>query len=302
MLAAEGNKMTATTAPWLRPHEEWNLCVIDCLLPDLADCQGKTIAGLELRARFDCTVVGIERQGFMIPLPPPETVLYPRDKVLLMGTAEQVRAGKRFLSTVSGASTAASVFEEVSMEALRVPEWSAAAGRTLGEIAPARVYGVLVAGINRGGQRILNPSAEEKLLSGDDVLALGAPDQIRGFKDWLREEPADLGEKTGKKKSAPGMARWRRGGSKSGLIRAVGLGGVRHFFCLDGFFFVRVFLGCFLELLDRLTKSAREGRKLRSAEKDEQNNQNDEEFRTTETKYSSDRIDHARTLRQRREV
>ncbi len=198
MLAADSDKMTATTAPWLRPHEEWNLCVIDCLLPDLADSQGRTIAELELRARFGCTVVGIERQGFMIPLPTPETVLYPRDKVLLMGTAEQVRAGKKFLSAVSGTPTASSVFEEVSMEALTVPDWSRAARRTLADIAPARNYGVLVAGINRAGLRILNPGADEKLFPGDAVLTLGTPDQIRNFKQWLREEPADAEEKTGK--------------------------------------------------------------------------------------------------------
>ena len=191
MLVMESNKMSATTAPWLRPHEDWNLHIVDCLLPDLADCQGKTIAELGLRLNFGCTVVGIERQGFMIPLPPPETVLYPRDKVLLMGTVEQVRAGKAFLSAVSGAPSAWSVFEEVSMVALLVPPWSVAAGRTLGDIAPAKLHGVLVAGINRGGMRILNPSAEEMFLARDEVLVLGNAEQIRLFKDWLRENPAD---------------------------------------------------------------------------------------------------------------
>ena len=98
------NKMTATTAPWLQPHGEWNLHMIDCTLPDLADCQGKKISELGLRSRFGCSVVGIERQGFMIPLPPPEAVLFPRDKVLLLGTSEQVTAGKALLGVVSGAS------------------------------------------------------------------------------------------------------------------------------------------------------------------------------------------------------
>jgi CPA2 family monovalent cation:H+ antiporter-2 len=191
MLVSESNKMTATTAPWLRPHEDWNLHMMDCLLPDLADCQGKKISELGLRSRFGCTVVGIERQGFMIPLPAPETVLYPRDKVLLMGTIEQVKAGKESLGVVSGAPISSADFGEISMEAIEVPGWSGAAGRTLGEAAPAQAYGVLVAGINRRGVRILNPSADEKLQPGDEVLALGTADQIRGFKEWLREPPVD---------------------------------------------------------------------------------------------------------------
>jgi CPA2 family monovalent cation:H+ antiporter-2 len=183
------NKMTATTAPWLQPHGEWNLHMIDCTLPDLADCQGKKISELALRSRFGCSVVGIERQGFMIPLPSPDAVLYPRDKVLLMGTTDQVRHGKAFLGAVSGMPASDSLFEEVRMEALTLPYWSRAAGRTLADLSPARDHGVQIAGIHRGGVRILNPSAQEKLRPGDEVLALGAPLQIAEFKDWLRARP-----------------------------------------------------------------------------------------------------------------
>ncbi|MBI5771299.1 MAG: cation:proton antiporter [Verrucomicrobia bacterium] len=188
------NKMTATTAPWLRPHGEWHLHMVDCTLPDLADCQGKSIAELALRSRFGCSVVGIERQGFMIPLPPPTAVLYPRDKVLLLGTVEQVRAGREFLGAVSGAPIADSLFEEVRMEALAVPAWSRAAGRTLGQLSPAREYGVQIAGVRRGGIRILNPSAEERLHSGDEVLALGAPAHLADFKAWLRAREEEIGD------------------------------------------------------------------------------------------------------------
>ncbi len=190
------NKMTATTAHWLQPHGEWNLHMIECTLPDLADCQGKKISELGLRSRFGCSVVGIERQGFMIPMPPPEAVLFPRDKVLLLGTSEQVTAGKAFLGVVSGASGSDSLFEEVRMEAMMVPRWSRAAGRTLGELSPAQIHGVQIAGVNRNGLRVLNPTAAESMRSGDEVLVLGAPMQIAKFKIWLREraeeEPAAL--------------------------------------------------------------------------------------------------------------
>jgi CPA2 family monovalent cation:H+ antiporter-2 len=185
-------KMTSTTAPWLQPHGEWNLHMIDCTLPDLADCQGKQIAELDLRARFGCSVVGIERQGFMIPLPPPEAVLYPRDKVLLMGTTDQVRAGRKFLSSVSLGTVSDSVFEEVRMEAVMVPLWSRAAGKTLGELSPARNHNVQIAGVRRGGMRILNPSAQETLRAGDEILVLGPPVNIESFTAWLREKPEEV--------------------------------------------------------------------------------------------------------------
>jgi CPA2 family monovalent cation:H+ antiporter-2 len=184
------SKLSSTTAPWLGRHPDWDLHMIDCVLPDLADCQGRTIAELDLRARFGCSVVGIERQGFMIPLPPPGSALYPRDKVLLMGTMEQVDRGRAFLGAVSGTPDTDSLFEEVRMEAIEVPDWSGASGRTLGEISPGQNHGVQIAGIRRGEGRILNPGAGEVLRPADELLVLGTPGQIREFRGWLTENPA----------------------------------------------------------------------------------------------------------------
>ncbi|HEU5081577.1 MAG TPA: cation:proton antiporter [Opitutaceae bacterium] len=176
-----------TSAPWLRAHSEWDISVTDCVLPDLADCQGKRIMELELRARFGCTVVGIGRQGYLIPLPTPDVVLYPRDKLLLIGTPEQVEAGKRFLTAVSGTPNMLSEFDEVRMESISVPPMSAAAGKDLKTLSPAQHYKIQIAGINRAGMRILNPAGDEVILSGDELLILGTSEQIRAFKDWLSE-------------------------------------------------------------------------------------------------------------------
>jgi CPA2 family monovalent cation:H+ antiporter-2 len=196
MIEAPAHQAAGSNAPWLQPHTEWNMHVVDCMIPDLAACQGRSIAELELRSRYGCSVVGIERQGFMISLPPPSAVLYPRDKVLLLGTSAQAKAGKAALSAVSGEAAADPQLEDVQMTALSVPAWSRAAGRTLAALSPARSHGVQIAGINRAGTRILNPGGQEKLHPGDEILALGTPVQIRDFKAWLREteEPAPTGQ------------------------------------------------------------------------------------------------------------
>ena len=52
-------------------------------------------------------------------------------------------------------------------------------------------FGVQVAGIRRGGVRILSPGADERLQAGDEVLVLGAPGQLRAFMAWLQAEPED---------------------------------------------------------------------------------------------------------------
>ena len=179
-------KFTGTTAPWMAAHRDWNLSLGDCLLPDLADCRGRTLGELELRSRFGCTVAGVERQGLMVGNPNSEMMLYPRDKVLLLGDPKQVAAGKEFLQSASGAPTV-SHFDEVRMDAVTLPPDCVLHGRTLAELALSRAFGLQVAGINRAGQRILNPGGEEKLFAGDDVLVLGSPDQISAFRASLQK-------------------------------------------------------------------------------------------------------------------
>jgi K+/H+ antiporter YhaU regulatory subunit KhtT len=111
-----------------------------------------------------------------------------------MGTQEQVRAGKAFLGLVSGTLGADSLFEEVRMETVHVAEWSRANGRNLGELAPGQLHAVQIAGIHRGGIRILSPGGAEVLRQGDELLVLGTPDQIRDFRGWVVENPAAVTE------------------------------------------------------------------------------------------------------------
>ena len=77
------------------------------------------------------------------------------------------------------------------MEAVVVPAGSQATGRSVGEVAPTQRFGVQVAGLHRAGGRILNPRAGEMLAAGDELLVLGTPEQIRHFKEWLRDQAED---------------------------------------------------------------------------------------------------------------
>lgn len=185
-LVENDQKFTGTAAPWLAQHSEWRLGLCECVLPDQADVRGRTLGELALRSRFGCTVAGVERQGVMVGNPTPQTALFPRDKILLLGDAAQTAACKNFLGHVSGEAPESS-FDEVRLEMVEVPAGSVVAGQSLEVLAPTRRVGVQVAGINRGGLRILNPGGDEKLLARDEVLVLGTPDQIKAFKNWARK-------------------------------------------------------------------------------------------------------------------
>ena len=176
----------STTPAWLTTHAKWELSLTECMLPDLADVRGHTLGELDLRTKFGCIVVGIERQGVRVPTLSHATVLYPHDRVLLLGDAAQASAGKAFLKRVSGAVPLAS-FDEVRMEAVILPLFSPLNGHRLAELRPNVRCGVAIVGIRRGATRILNPQGAERFEGGDDVLVLGNPEQITAFKAWAKE-------------------------------------------------------------------------------------------------------------------
>lgn len=181
---------TGGSAPaWLKPHAQWNIALAECMVPDLADVRGCTLAQIDLRGKLGCAVAGVERQGVMIEAPAASFALYPRDRVLLLGNPEQAAAGKACLMEVSGA-VSLSGFDEVRMEVVSVPSGSLLINQTLRELEPSRKVGVQVAGINRAEGRILNPGGNEIILAGDEMLLLGTGEQIAAFADWVADHSA----------------------------------------------------------------------------------------------------------------
>ncbi len=187
-----GQPAGGSAPAWLTPHADWKLSLAECMVPDLADVRGKTLSELNLRTKWGCTIAGVERQGVLVENPPANFALYPRDRVLLMGDKLQTAAGKAFLQRVSGELPPSSI-DDVRVEVVAVPRHSVLALWTLAELAPARRVGVQVAGIHRGGGRILNPGGEEKICAGDELLVLGNAEQIAAFAAWSRETEAVAG-------------------------------------------------------------------------------------------------------------
>lgn len=183
--ASHSASASAWTAPLQAPAEDWELEIDEVTLPRDSALAGRNLGDLALRRRFGCSVVGIDRQGHALVNPGAETILYPRDKLLILGAAEQLQAVARVLGTVEAAPSGAGGFEELTMETVVVPAGSPLAGRTLLELDLIRTTGVQLGGIGRGGRRTLSPAGRERLEAGDDLLVLGSADQIARFRQRL---------------------------------------------------------------------------------------------------------------------
>ncbi len=162
---------------WVDRYAPWGLHLGELELPDQFARAGSTLGELDLRRRCEVSVIAIERRGFRINNPGADAILFPGDKILMLGTHAQIAAAKQQLLAPgeNGARATGDDLGDLTVELLLVPAGSAAAGQRLNHLAWPRRLGVQVVGIERAGRRQLPPEGDLELAAGDGLLVLGGP-------------------------------------------------------------------------------------------------------------------------------
>jgi CPA2 family monovalent cation:H+ antiporter-2 len=200
MQSAVGNEDKRDPRHWLaQQRDAWQLQAEEYQLPEFSASAGRQIGELALRTRFGCSVASIDRHGFLILNPSAQVALYPSDKLLLLGSAEQIDRAIAELSVPRRHE--AQDLEEFSLETMRVPAESPLCGKTLQELDLFRKAGVQVAGIRRDTQQVLTPGGNERIEAENHLLVLGTNKQIREFENWLAGAGTHLDPS---EKTAPG--------------------------------------------------------------------------------------------------
>lgn len=94
----------------------------------------------------------------------------------LLGTSRVVREIDRLQQSVAG----------LSIEWLRIPDGTRAAGQTIGDLEIRSSTGVTVVAALRGGQALPVPGPEFRIDPGDTLVVMGRPDAIRRADALLR--------------------------------------------------------------------------------------------------------------------
>ena len=152
---------------------------------------GRTLREIDFRRRYGVTVVAIRRGERRLQLPDGHTMLFPYDRLTVVGTDEEFRIFHRVLDEQR--SERKRRREEKTATALRIgsytlPARSALDGTTLGEAEVRRHASALVLGIERPEGPVTNPSAGERLHAGDVVWAVGDPQRMKPFFEAVRQE------------------------------------------------------------------------------------------------------------------
>jgi monovalent cation:H+ antiporter-2, CPA2 family len=142
---------------------------------------GKPLIELELREKYGVNLALIERGNRMIMVPDKDQKLYPFDRIAVIGTDEQLQ---NFKSTIEAANKA-QVFEEnsgnVSLTQLTVHPGFPYLGKTIRE-SNFRVHvNGLIVGIERNGERILNPESTLKFELDDTLWIVGDEKKVKAL-------------------------------------------------------------------------------------------------------------------------
>jgi K+/H+ antiporter YhaU regulatory subunit KhtT len=113
--------------------------------------------------------------------------LFPNDKLLILGTEENLRLAEDWLNTPATGvpHTAESSLSDLSLGHLMVPGSSRWIGKSIGALGLRSQFGIQVVGIERGAKSLLSPGPAENLSAGDQLLVLGTPEQVSDLAVWL---------------------------------------------------------------------------------------------------------------------
>lgn len=167
--------------------DEWSLRVREIRIAPQSQAAGRTIRETELRPKFGCSIVAIDRRGMTNAHPSASTRLYPDDSLLLVGTEAQLDEAEAWLSAKLPEAEPADglPFDELTTESITVPVGFGQAGRTLAELEIARRFQVMVLGVEHNGVQLQNPAGDQRIEPGDRLLVLGFPGKNRDFHDWF---------------------------------------------------------------------------------------------------------------------
>jgi CPA2 family monovalent cation:H+ antiporter-2 len=168
----------------LERPQEWDLQIDEVILPFRTDHAGRRIADLGVRKQFGCSIMSIDRQGFLIANPTAQEKLFSGDKLLLLGNTEQLALAEQFLRGSDGTKQP-SEFDVITMETLEVLEASPDLGKSLAELNIVSRFEIQVCAIERAGKRIPVPTSSEHLMANDLLLLLGKHENIQRFREHL---------------------------------------------------------------------------------------------------------------------
>jgi CPA2 family monovalent cation:H+ antiporter-2 len=159
----------------------WDAHMAFFTMPAESTVVGKSLKELAWREQYGINIAYIERGSITITAPARTDVLYPFDKISVIGTDVQLEQFRTILE--SAILPAKNGEEEITLNKFIVDEHNALRGKTLRASGIREATNGLVVGIERDGQRILNPDSTTIFEWDDIVWIVGDRKKIEELKE-----------------------------------------------------------------------------------------------------------------------
>lgn len=159
----------------------WDAHIAYFIMPPESTVVGKSLMDLAWREQYGINIAYIERGSILIPAPERTDVLYPFDKIAVIGTDVQLEQFRRILE--SAILPARNGQEEITLTRVIVDEHIAVRGKTLRNSGIREATNGLIVGIERKGRRILNPDSTTIFEWEDIVWIVGDRKKIEELKE-----------------------------------------------------------------------------------------------------------------------
>lgn len=152
----------------------WDTHLADLVVAPESRLAGRTLVELAVREKYGVNIALIERGKIMIPTPGRDEQLFPHDKVMVIGTDDQLAAVKELFEGSTDEHTESSFpREDMTLQKVVINSSSPVYGQSIRNSGIREATQGLVVGIERQGQRILNPDSNLVFENGDIVWVVG---------------------------------------------------------------------------------------------------------------------------------
>ncbi|MBX3001307.1 MAG: cation:proton antiporter [Caldilineaceae bacterium] len=156
----------------LPKHIDWPTDFQEIRIQSGSAFAGQRVRDIPLRAHTGASILAVSRAGRVHYDPSPDFQIYPGDRLLLMGSPDELRHAEQFLTQFHDPQSANDI-DHFAVAEVQIGVESQRHGQTLADLQFRQRYGVTVVGIQRGADRMLTPGPSTGLIAGDHLIVIG---------------------------------------------------------------------------------------------------------------------------------
>jgi len=157
----------------------WDGHLTDIIIPQESPCVGKSLMELDWRDRFGINVVLIERGNKIINVPGGAERIFPLDSIAVIGTDDELEAFNKIIIPEEKEESENRVSRQMELMQVTVRQGSHLDGKDIKNSDIRQEMQGIVVGVERDGNRRLNPPASYVFKEGDSVWIAGNKKRIR---------------------------------------------------------------------------------------------------------------------------